>query len=87
MLIEKIIKIRNKIANSIRNKYYSFMSILDKSFSFTNSRDYYSHLEDKMDDCYNKRIYECFNDCNEIRSRFDVVIHSPGYMSLVKKLI
>ena len=87
MILDNIIRFRERIFESVRRAYQTFSSYLFgrhyfSSLAFANSKR--SNLEGLIDNYFDRRVRDAF-DYESIKSRFDLQIVSPGYIKLVRR--
>jgi len=87
MILDNIIRFRERIFESVRRAYQTFSSYLFRrphfiSLAFANSKR--SNLEGLIDNYFDRRVRDAF-DYESIKSRFDLQIVSPGYIKLVRR--
>jgi len=87
MILDNIIRFRERIFESVRRAYQTFSSYLFRrsyfsSLAFVNSKR--SNLEGLIDNYFDRRVRDAF-DYESIKSRFDLHIISPGYIKLIRR--
>lgn len=84
MLLDRIIEFRERIINSIRDIYDSFINVFRiPRPAYAYSRNSRLYLDNIIETHYENKVHECFSD--KIKSLFDIIVYAPSHIYLSKK--